>query len=157
MVRHWYWMQAGSVLQDSGTFIGDFDNTVGIVRPVNESTTGSLSITGNYNQQTAGRLKIEIVDSNDFNQLAATSAANLAGDLTVSEINGYDANTSTDYDFITASTINDEFSGKNVFPVCFERAEVAFAGIYRITDLANNSIFFDDYSGNFEWNTQELE
>ena len=146
-------LDAGSVLQGSGELIGDVDNTAGTVRPGGESATGTLSITGNYNQQPAGRLEIDIAGTTDYDKLVVSGTATLAGDLTVSEINGYEASISTDYDFITASIINGAFSGKNIFPVGFERAAVPTAGIYRITDRANNTIFFDNYSGNLEWNT----
>lgn len=147
-------LDAGSVLEGGGTFIGNVNNTAGTVRPGGDGNTAALTITGDYTQGPAGRLAIEIADSSNFDVLQLSGTADLAGDLTVSEINGFDATASASYDFITAGAITGSLDGKNIFPVGYERAFIT-GNSYRIIDRVNNTVFFDNYTGDLDWNTAD--
>ena len=145
-------LNAGDVLEGSGTFIGAVDNAAGTVRPGGSGNTGTLAVTGDYTQQAGGQLEIEIAGSSNYDALDITGAATLAGGLTVSEINGFDATTPNSYDLVTTTTgTSGGFDGKNIYPVGYERA-FASGNSYQINDMANNIVFFDNFSGDLDWN-----
>jgi len=148
-------LDAGSVLQGGGTFLGDVNNTAGIVQPGGAGNTGTLIINGNYTQGTNGSLIIEIAGtsaSTNFDVLNITGGATLAGNLSINEINGYNAATTDGYTFITTATgFTGDFDGKYIYPVGYSKPLIS-GNDYQVNDLANNFVFFDNFNGNLQWN-----
>jgi fibronectin-binding autotransporter adhesin len=72
---------SGGTLSGVGTLFGDVTNSSGTLAPGDDP--GTLTISGNYIQGTAGALDIEIASLASFDELAVTGSANLDGTLDV--------------------------------------------------------------------------
>lgn len=88
-----------SVFSGSGTFEGNLTNNA-TVAPGN--SPGTMNITGNYAQGTAGTLAIEL-GSSAYDVLNITGTADLAGILNVSLYDGYTPTDGSVFDFLTAA------------------------------------------------------
>jgi RNA polymerase sigma-70 factor (ECF subfamily) len=76
------------------------------------TSAGLLSIIGNYSQTAAGSLLIEIGGPNaqsDYDQLAVSGTASLAGTLVVSLINGYAPNIGDTFRVLTSGSVVSAF------------------------------------------------
>ncbi|MBX3356617.1 MAG: hypothetical protein KF724_13045 [Phycisphaeraceae bacterium] len=95
----------GGVLRGTGQITGSVVNAGGTVSP--GTSAGTLSITGNYTQQTNGALSIEIGGSSprDSDRLAITGTANLGGTLEVARIDGFIPDPRELFTILTASNI----------------------------------------------------
>ncbi|MDQ6765485.1 MAG: dockerin type I domain-containing protein [Verrucomicrobiota bacterium] len=83
-------MMNSGTLSGSGTIIGDVTNSGGRVAP-GQSSAGAITVEGSYTQGAGGTLAIENGgrDPLQFDQLTATGAVSLGGNLEVQNINGY--------------------------------------------------------------------
>jgi len=84
-------IDAGGTLAGSGTINGNVQNS-GVVSPGTASSTGILTIHGNYTQTASGTLAIRIGGNKpgtQFDQLQVSGSVSLAGTLSVSIINGF--------------------------------------------------------------------
>ena len=150
-------LDAGSVLQGSGTFLGDVNNNAGTVAPGGVNATATLTVTGNYSQGVNGNLIIEIGGSSasgifDILNVTGSGPNTLAGNLTITEINGFNSVATDSYIFITTTAgFGGDFDGKFIYPIGYSKP-ASSGNDYQIDDLANNSIFFDNFNGNLEWN-----
>ena len=82
------------------------------------SSPGILTVAGNYTQGDAA-LDIEIAGTNagtEHDRLVVTGTATLSGTLNATEINGYDPQTTTTIDIITAEAVAGTFSTVNLPP-----------------------------------------
>ena len=93
------------VLRGTGTAGGDVVNDGGIVRP--GTSTGILTIGGDYTQNATGTLETEIAGlapGSGYDRLAVGGTATLAGALDLSVEGPFDPPRSSTYDVLTAST-----------------------------------------------------
>jgi hypothetical protein len=91
-------------LKGTGTVSGGVDNTGGMVAP--GDPPGTLDITGNYTQGTGGTLDIGLggTAASQFDVLAASGSANLAGTLDVTLLNGFTPMTGETFTILTAGS-----------------------------------------------------
>jgi hypothetical protein len=89
-------------LGGTGTVTADVTNS-GIVTPGN--SPGTLTIDGNYTQASGGLLHEELGGpaAGQFDKLAVTGTATLAGTLSISSFGGYSAPVGQAFDFLTAA------------------------------------------------------
>lgn len=111
-------------LTGAGTIVGPLANN-GIVRP--GASAGTLTVNGSYTD--TGTLEIEIGGPTagvDHDQLAASGAVVLSGDLSATLINGYNP-ASGSFVIITGSSVSGAFAASNLppgFAVVYEPARV---------------------------------
>jgi hypothetical protein len=105
----------GGALKGSGTVNGSVINAGGTVSPGTATTAGSLAITGTYSQAAAGALSIKVggTAANQFDSVAVTNGATLAGTLNVSLINGFVPVTGNNFDILTYSSKTGSFGTIN--------------------------------------------
>jgi len=94
----------GGVLKGNGSIIGDIDNSGGTVSP--GFSAGEIQV-DDYTQGPNGVLDIEIAGRNpgEFDVLAVAGTANLAGELTVTDINGFVAGGGDTFTILTAAQV----------------------------------------------------
>lgn len=104
---------SGGVVRGNGTMVVSsivFTNS-GFVRPGNQGL-GTLDITGNYTQASAGKLVIEVAGltpDTEHDVLDVSSAANLGGELRLRAINGFQPVFGNQFVVLTAGSINGAF------------------------------------------------
>ena len=102
----------GGSLIGTGTITGNVTNA-GQILPAGSGAAGVLSITGNYTQSAAGSLKIEIggtTSGTEFDVLAVTGTATLAGSLNVTSLNSYIPAAFTTFRPLTSSSTTGDFA-----------------------------------------------
>ncbi len=108
---------ATKTLKGNGTFSSNISlNNVATVAP--GSSPGILTVAGNYTQGD-GALAIEIGGSTPgtgHDRLVVTGTATLSGILNASQVNGFDPQTTTTIDIITAGAVTGTFSTANLPP-----------------------------------------
>ncbi|HHJ35051.1 MAG TPA: hypothetical protein ENJ87_04735 [Gammaproteobacteria bacterium] len=147
-------LDAGSILQGSGTFVGNVDNTNGTVRPGGTGATGILTINGDYIQGINGILEIELQGTTvgtGYDQLAVSGNIIANGTIAVSD-SGFSPSVSDNFIVMTSGGLL-PITGTNkvTFPVGYA-LPVKGANQYDITFQNNNSVFFDNFGGDLEWN-----
>jgi len=148
------------LVEGSGTFAGNLNNTSGVVSPGIGNSTGTLIISGNYSQGAGGTLQIDIAGtpgSGNYDKLLVTGAggAVLDGALRINEINGFSSVVATvlPYEIIDATSgFSGDFGGKFIYPVGYSKPTKA-GNLYVLDDLANNTVFFDNFNGTLDWNS----
>ena len=98
----------------SGTVGGNLVNQ-GTVAP--GSSPGILTVDGDYTQGSSGTLAIEIaglVPGEDHDKLVVTGAANLAGTLDVTLLNGFTPNNGDTFDILDFASVTGDFSTLNL-------------------------------------------
>ena len=102
----------GGTLSGTGTITGNVTNA-GQVLPGGAGTAGVLNIVGNYSQTSAGALTLDIGGSTSGSQydlLAISGAATLAGTLNVNRLNSYTPSPSTAFLPLTFASKTGDFS-----------------------------------------------
>jgi len=101
-------LEAGT-LKGTGTVETSMTSTAGTVAP--GQSEGTLSIVGSYTQQTGATLAIEVGGAlpGEFDVLAVTGAANLAGTLEVSLTNAFIPTNGQQLVIMTAADVNGQF------------------------------------------------
>lgn len=79
----------GGALGGSGTITADIANTSASVLPGGPGKIGTLTVTGNYTQGSAGTLVIELGGSALFDQLAVSGTTTLDGTLDIGSFGGF--------------------------------------------------------------------
>ena len=108
-------MQGGS-LKGTGNVAGNVDNAGGSVGP--GESAGKLTVSGNYTQGSAGKLKIQLggtTQDTQYDRLQVTGTATLDGELHVEFIDGFVPRLGQQFVILTAGSVNGEFS-KVVLP-----------------------------------------
>ena len=100
-------VSSGATLGGSGTIVGNVTNN-GNVAPGN--SPGTLHITGNYAQNAAGTLKIQLESPNNFDRLAVTGNMALGGTLEVSLINGFTPSGNQSFNILSWGSLTGVFS-----------------------------------------------
>ena len=88
-------------LKGSGNVTGNVVNSSGVASP--GTSPGTLSINGNYTQNAAGQLLIELASTSSFDRLAITGSAALAGTLDVDLLGGFIPQPGTAFQIISSS------------------------------------------------------
>jgi hypothetical protein len=104
----------GGVLQGSGTISNNVSNS-GTVAP--GDSPGTLQISGNYTQTSAGTLQIEIggtTAGTQYDQLHVSGAASLNGALQVVLVNGFSPASGDSFDILDWGTLSGKFSAKQL-------------------------------------------
>jgi YVTN family beta-propeller protein/autotransporter-associated beta strand protein len=98
----------GAALMGSGLIAGNVVNS-GILSPGN--SPGTISISGNYTQNPAGTLAIQIASSTNFDRVEVAGKTNLNGTLAVSLLDGFVPQQGQEFVFLTAGGgVSGEFS-----------------------------------------------
>ncbi|MCP4390037.1 MAG: filamentous hemagglutinin N-terminal domain-containing protein, partial [Gammaproteobacteria bacterium] len=143
-------LDSGSMLTGTGTLGNTLNNIGGLVDPGGQSSIGTLTINGDYNQDATGNLVIEIASNgggtpvagvdNDF--LMVTGNTSVAGTLTLLDILGY---TVTDGD--TFNVMNVAGTPSGAFGTI-----VSIGGAIATPTYASNDLFIDlSFAGLFTW------
>ncbi len=101
----------GGVLTGSGTVSGSVVNSGASVEP--GTSAGILTITGNYTQNVAGRLAIQLGGPDPgtgYDRLALSGSATLAGELNISTANGFEPTPGQQFVILTAGSVSGSFS-----------------------------------------------
>ncbi len=143
-------LDSGSILTGTGTLGNTLNNNGGIVDPGGQSTIGTLTINGDYNQDATGNLVIEIASNgggtpvagvdNDF--LVVTGNTSVLGTLTLLDILGYTV------------TGGDTFNVMNVAgtPSGAFGTIISIGAAIATPTYAANDLFIDlTFSGLFTW------
>jgi fibronectin-binding autotransporter adhesin len=93
-------VQPAGLLAGSGTITGNVTNA-GILSP--GTPLGTLTINGNYTQNAAGTLRIEVASVTNHGLLAVGGRANLAGTLQLIGLGGFTLHVGSQLTFLTAS------------------------------------------------------
>lgn len=91
---------SGATLNGSGTITGNLTNS-GILSPGN--LTGTLTVNGNYTQNAAGTLRIEVASVTEHGLLAVGGHASLAGTLQLIGLGNFRLNAGDQLTFLTAN------------------------------------------------------
>ena len=100
-------VNSGATLGGSGVIAADVINN-GFVAPGN--SPGTLSVMGNYTQNSGGRLKIELSSPTSFDRLAVTGALALGGTLEISLIDGFTPTADQTFDIFSSGSLTGAFS-----------------------------------------------
>ena len=162
-------LASGSTMRGRGAFV---INNTGILRGLgtvdvgsgtvqNDGTiapgtlavpTGTLNVIGNYTQRASGRLAMDLggAGAGQFDVLAVSGTATLAGTLTAGLINEFQPGPGNQFAVIAAGTRVGDF-GVKALPINFTSAP----GATYVLSLAGNtcgaSICFDNTGGDFLW------
>lgn len=105
----------GGNLVGTGTFTGSIHNNGGTVGPGH--SPGKITISRDYTQGANGILQIEVAGLTtpgvDFDQLAVAGVVTLGGTLQVTDINGFNPNSTDTVTAITASSVTGTFANTN--------------------------------------------
>jgi hypothetical protein len=104
----------GGELRGTGT-IGTLNNTGAIVRPGGTGAAGTLTVAGSYTQGAGGRLAVEVggTGAGQFDVLAVTGNASLAGAMDVGFLGGFTPGSSDTFRVLTAGSRNGNFQFVN--------------------------------------------
>ena len=94
----------GGTLDGAGTIDGPVTNMAGTVAP-GDQVPGLLTITGDYVQDGGGTLAVELAGltpGSGYSQLVVDGSAQLSGDLSVTEENGFTPGLSDTFDILTS-------------------------------------------------------
>ncbi|MEX2310055.1 MAG: hypothetical protein WD738_20960 [Pirellulales bacterium] len=94
-------------IHGDGSIVGTVQNN-GMVAP-GASSPGALSIDGDFAQNAAGELAIELSSASTYDQLLVTDNATLAGTLTVSLIDGFTPGIGQVFTILTADDVDETF------------------------------------------------
>ncbi len=100
----------GGVLNGTGTVEGEVENAGGTVSP--GLSAGTLTISGDYEQQDCSTLHIEIggyVANDDYDVLAVTENVTLGGTLTLELINGFIPQIGDSFQILTGGSVSGYF------------------------------------------------
>ncbi|NCO36038.1 MAG: hypothetical protein AUJ92_17565 [Armatimonadetes bacterium CG2_30_59_28] len=103
----------GGNLSGTGTVTGDVVSSAHVAPG---GSAGALTILGNYTQNTAGYLDIQLggtVPGSEYDQLIVSGRANLDGDLDVSALGTYLPNDGDTFLILTFASRNGDFASKN--------------------------------------------
>ena len=118
-------MIVGTLGQVRGNGVIDANvSSNGLISP--GTSPGALQITGNYVQNSDGKLLIELGGVSIFDQLIVTGDATLAGQLTVSLVDSFIPTAGQSFTFLTSGDVNDTF----ILEVLPSVPNLAFAVIY---------------------------
>jgi filamentous hemagglutinin family protein len=133
---------AGGTLAGAGTLAlggtGTLSNN-GTVSPGGSGAAGRLTVQGKYTQGSTGVLNIELLATDNFDQLAVDGTSSLNGKLSIRALNGFVPTQGTTFDVVTAqaagssgsfSTIDAPQQSTGAFPPSLP---VSGAGTARIT------------------------
>ncbi|HME72198.1 MAG TPA: PEP-CTERM sorting domain-containing protein, partial [Myxococcota bacterium] len=118
----------GGTLNGSGTIQGKLVNS-GLVLPGLPGQAGVLTVTGNYTENPASTLSIQLggpTAGTDFSQLSVLGTALLKGTLDVSLINGFTPSTNEQFVILTSAGLSGSFTdnvihdGNVTFQVLYE-------------------------------------
>ncbi len=100
----------GGIVGGTGTIAATVSNSGGTMKP--GLSPGTLSISGNYSQGTAGALEIEIAGAASSDLLAISGTATLDGSLSVLNIGGYTPANGAGFQIVSYSTRSGDFATK---------------------------------------------
>ena len=117
-----------------------------------------MTIDGVYTQGASGSLLIELQGTTvgtGYDQLSTNgNAANLAGNLTIREINGFSAGIGNSFTYLTTGGFGaTDFDGKRIFPVGFALPQFNVPVTQQSIAFGDGvTVFFDNFTGNADWN-----
>lgn len=106
LVTNNLFVQQGALLGGSGFVRGNVLNN-GTVAPGN--SPGTLTVVGDFTQNTSGTLQIEVASAAVFDQLIVSGVASLAGTLQGASFGGYDLQYGQQVPFLQAGSITGAF------------------------------------------------
>lgn len=91
----------------------------GRVEPGGDAGVGTLSVAGNYTQTSGGTLRIELggTSAGQYDKLALTQQATLAGTLSVALLPGYSPAVNDTFEVMTFGSSSGDFNTGNLIPI----------------------------------------
>ena len=105
---------AGSTVSGSGTVSGNVTNA-GILST--GSSTGTLTIAGTLTQTATGVVNVKIAAPSQFDTIAVTGAATLAGTLNISLVNNFTPSAGQSYKVLTFASSSGDFATITGMPI----------------------------------------
>lgn len=136
-------INAGGTLGGAGIIQGNVSNS-GDVAP--GSGAGLLQLNGTFTQTSTGRLDIELASSSLYDLLSVASTANLAGNLSVSLLNGFVPQEGNSFQVLTASALNGTTFGTMSLPAL--TGSLVWNVAYAPTGLTLTVVLPGDFNGN---------
>ena len=148
-------ISAGTFSQSGGqlvatTVTGNLSRTAGTLTPGDTGAAGLTSITGNYAQQTSATLAIELgglTAGTQYDRLAATGTATLAGTLQVSLINSFMPGFGNTFQILTATSGRSGTFGTQTLPA-LANSNLEWLVNYGATSLTISVGLKGDFNGN---------
>ncbi|HEY2325816.1 MAG TPA: hypothetical protein VGJ82_23370, partial [Thermoanaerobaculia bacterium] len=128
---------SGGKLDGTGTLTGDLQNDA-TVAPATSSTIGTINLTGNYTQGSAGALTMKIGGTSSYDQLAVSGTATLDGTLNESLVNSFTPANGDVYPVLTFASRSGDFATKNL--PTFAGTHGSFTATYTPTELDLNAV-----------------
>ena len=135
-------VDAAATLGGTGTIQGDVTNS-GVIKP--GDAVGTLHMGGAYTQAVAGTLQIDLASASNYDSLAVTGTANLAGTLAVSLTNGFMPQLGNLFEVLTTAGFADTTFATTTLPPLVGDAEWNLT--YRANSLALLVTIPGDYDG----------
>ena len=98
----------GGTLLGTGRVVANVTNSAGTVAP--GDSTGTLTIQGDYTQQTGGEMDVFFADTSNFGVLNVTGNANLDGTLRVTVDSGFDPALGEQFIVLFSNALTGDFS-----------------------------------------------
>ena len=150
-------LSTDGTLAGDGTLSFDVDN-LGVVAPgVDECTTGTLTIAGDYVQRPEGSLAIKIGGTQhelQFDQLKVTGQVTLAGTVRVDAIDGFQPQPGETFDILTALSIKgtfDSVEGSGQYEANYTENSVMLTVLSSPSDIAPSCTEPEDDTSGDEW------
>jgi RHS repeat-associated protein len=105
-------IDSSATLSGTGTIIGDVENR-STIAPGSASTSGRITIQGNYTQASGGKLVVDLAGNNPgttYDQLEVSGTANLNGGLQVVQKSGYNPTSGTVFQPVVSQSRSGAFS-----------------------------------------------
>ena len=145
----------GGILRGLGTVdvgSGTLQNNGTIAPGTLAVSTGTLNVLGNYTQGAGGALAIDLAGTalGQFDVLAVSGTATLAGTLTAGLINGFQPTAGSQFAILQAASRNGDFTSKTL-PINFTATPGANYVLNLSGSVCTGSICFDNTGGDFLW------
>jgi autotransporter-associated beta strand protein len=133
-------VNAGAMFGGEGTVSGNVTNS-GTVAP--GSGPGTLTLGGDYSQQTGGQLQIELASASNFDKLVVGGSASFAGTLAVSLVGGFSPAFGDVFTIVTAGSRTGTF-GTTVLPAL--SGDLAWEVNYATTSVSLSIVLPGDFN-----------
>jgi len=103
----------GSVFGNGGSLSANVSSSAALTPADSATTTGTLSITGNYTQNSTGALNVRIASATGYNRLAVSGSATLGGTLNIGRLGGYIPPVGSTFTLLSAGSVTGQFATVN--------------------------------------------
>lgn len=104
----------GGTLDGSGTVTGDVTNSAGSIVPGGTNAVGTINVTGNYTQASAGNTNVELASLASYDMFDVSGSVTLDGTLNVALLGGFQPANGNVFDPLTFASRTGDFATKNL-------------------------------------------